>query len=226
MALLISEILDDLSLETQKDLDFQNGTGDELALMTAWLNHTQQDLLHTGIFKHLLRAFTTVGNAEATPYFTLPVTDVRRVDAVYDYTNRVFLAPLETAYSPTPLSSPEDKPRAPKPPLDLAAFRASGLSPQFYWVSTEILTGTPYTKIYLLPPPETDHIGTLWVYYTKVAPTIASSTDNNNLIIGQDGRDALFAGVASRAFSYLDQPDKAAAWRAVYEGAKMGERIS
>lgn len=226
MSLLISEIMDDLTLETQKDLDFENGTGDELALMVSWLNHTQQDLLHTGIFKHLLRAWTSVQTAANTESFTLSVNDVRRVDAVYDRTNGQFLTPLETVFAPVSLASPEDKPRAAKPPFDTAAFRASGLSPQFYWISTAISSGTAYTKIYLLPTPESDHTGVLWVYYTKVAPTIATATDNGNLIIGQDGRDALFAGIASRAFAYLDHPDKATYWRKIYESAKMGEQIS
>lgn len=222
MALTIAEIMDDLSLETQKDLDFQLGTGDELALMVSWLNHTQQDLLHTGIYKPLLRRWTSVQSAANTAYFALSPTDVRRVDAVFDRTNSRFLVPLETVYSPTPISSPEDKPRAAKPPLDVSAFRASGLSPDYYWVSTEGTT----TSIYLLPPPETDHIAVLWVYYTRTAPTIANATDNANLIIGQDGRAALKAGMAAYAFAYLDQPEKATAWRAIYEAAKVGETVS
>ena len=225
MALTIAEILGDVSLETQNYLDFASGPAAVRPLMVDWLDSTQKDLLHTGIWKHLLRYITTVTLVSTTRTYQLTPTDIRRIEAVYDETSRNFLSPIESVLAPSGLASPEDKPRSPRPHTDTAVFRSDTLQSSYYWPLTTHSGGVATTYIHVFPLPNTANVGTLTVYYAKKAPTISSDSDNANLILDQDARDALRAGILWRAFSYLDQPAKATNWKAVYELAKHGEAI-
>lgn len=220
MALTVQAVIDDVSDELDSLIDGSSGSGAAFNLLVRWVDQTHKDLLHTGLFKHMLRTSTTVTSVAGTRSYTITPTNIRRVEAVYDNASEQFLSPLENVFPG--LASVDDLPRATRQ-VGLE-HRASTPYPQYYWLQTIVTTGTNAHTLHLLPPPYgAENAGTVTVYYAKAASTVSAGA--TALDIGEDGRDAIVAGVLARAFSFLYIEEKAQFWARRYEELKYGERL-
>ena len=78
--------------------------------------------------------------------------------------------------------------------------------------------------LHLFPAPKAaENAGTVTIYYTKHVATISGASDE--LVTGEDMRDAIVSGCLIRAFDYLGEDTLSQKWRAVYEAAKRGETV-
>jgi hypothetical protein len=203
-------------------IDGTSGSGADFNLLVRWIDQTHKDLLHTGIYRHVLRQKTAITSVAATRSYVLTPTDVRRVEVVYNQKLEMLLSPITEAFGPSSLADPADIDGGARPDRLVATHRVSTHYPQFYWLDTTVTGGTPAHTLYLFPPPATAQFaGTVDVYYIQQAATVSAAGDT--LAAGEDSRDAMIAGVLSRAYRYLGWIEMATYWGGVYEAMKVGE---
>ena len=224
MALTVQNVIDDASFESRKVLDGTSGSGDAFDLMVRWVDQTHKDLMHTGIYRHALRATTPITSTAGTKSYAITPTDVRRVEAVFDSAQSNFLSPLGEVMAPSSLADPMDKGGSARPDKFIATFRASTAFPQYYWLSTVVTAGTPAHTLHIFPAPlAAENAGTITIYYIKQAATVSAGA--TTLAAGEDSRDAMVAGVLARMYRYLHNTSQADYWKNVYEEMKFGETI-
>jgi len=225
MALTVQNVVDDVSFETRKQLDGTSGAGDDFALIVRWIDQTHKDLLHTSIYRHALRATTTVTSTSGTLSYALTPTDIRRIEAVFDERSLSMLSPLDLMFTNSSTADPPNLPKAARPPKELSSYKISSPNPSFFWLTTVVTSGTNAHTLHIFPAPQaSDHAGTVRIYYIKHVATL--STAAAELQTGEDMRDAIVAGVTMRAFRYLNHPVEADRWTADYARMLLGERVS
>ena len=223
MALTVQNVVDDVSIELRKVLDGTGGSGDDFNLILRWVDQTHKDLLHTGIYRHVLRKQTTVTSTAGTRSYAITPTDVRRIEAVYSRPQELFLSSIADAL-PTVMADVPDQGHTGRPDKFLATFRASTPYPQYYWLQTTVTSGTPAHTLFIAPAPlAAEHAGTVDIYYIKQAATVAAAA--TALDAGEDSRDAMVAGVLARAYRYFHDFEASAYWKAIYEEMKLGETV-
>ena len=224
MALTIQNVADDVTFELRKTLDGLDGSGADFLLMQRWIDQTHKDLVHTGMYRHALRASTNVTTVAATRSYALTPTNVRRIEAVFNAVTETFLSPIGEVLSPSSLSDPMDRGGAARPDKHTATHRVSTPYPQYFWMSTVITAGVAAHTLHVFPPPfAAEHAGTATAFYVKQATTVTGAA--TALDAGEDSRDAMVAGVLARAYRYKHHPEMAAYWHDLYEKYKYGETI-
>ena len=222
MALTVANVVDDVSFELRKVMDGTGGSGADFNLLVRWIDQVHKETLHTGIYRHVLRQQTTITSAAGTRSYVLTPTDVRRVEVVYNRQQEMILSPITEVFGDSSLADPMDLNGSPRPDRVVASHRVSTQYPQYYWLDTTVTSGTPAHTLYLFPPPfSAKFAGTVDVFYVQQAATV--STGGTALAAGEDSRDAMVAGVLSRAYRYLGWMEMAAYWGGVYEQMKTGE---
>jgi hypothetical protein len=221
MALTVQNVMDDVSFERRKDLDATGGSGDAFDLMLRWVDQTHKDLLHTGIFRHALREQTTVTTTAGTRSYALTPTNVRRIEAVYNRKAEEMLLPISELANPASLADPPDLEGGPRASLKHATSKAR---PQYFWLETDVAAGVNTHTLFIMPPPlDSTHAGVMDVFFIEQAVTVSAGA--TTLACGEDGRDAIVAGVLARAYRYERNMELAAYWESRYEAMKMGETV-
>jgi hypothetical protein len=183
------------------------------AIILPWVDRIQKDVLHTSLFNALLRKTTQITVVQDTPVYTLSDSSVRRIVSVYDRTFDRFLLPYETVSFPTPKADAEGAQPQSMPEPMLSA------STMLQWPAYFLREGT--NTIHLFPAPQKAAFGgTYEVYYETYAPSVAASTDT--LLVPDDGKDLVVAGVNMLASQYLKNPEDTQYWTNQYELMKTG----
>lgn len=218
MALSVQNIVDAVSTDVRQVI---SNSGADATLMIGWVDRIHKDCLHSSFYNNLVQGSTTVSTVAGTGTYTLsPGSPIRRILQVFDRTFSRVLLPFEDVAAPQPLQTHIAPPGA-VPPEQGTKFATSGKTmgpwPEYYK-----FIGT--TTLVLYPAPaNTQWAGTIEVQYEFQATTLANLTDV--LVIPEDGKDMVVAGVNYYALSYLKIMEEAALWLQIYEKAKRGELI-
>jgi hypothetical protein len=208
------DIVDAVSTDMRQVL---SSSSPDSAIIVAWVDRIQKDVLHTSLFNSLLRTTTTFSAVQDTSSYTLPPSGaalpIRRITAVYDRTFDRVLLPFDVLASPTPKSD-----QTPPEPLQIPESMLSA-STMLQWPSYYLREGQ--NTIHLFPAPQkAAFAGTYEVYYETFAPDVVATTDT--LLIPGDGKDLVVAGVNMLASQYLKNPEETQIWTQAYQAMKSG----
>lgn len=221
MAYTVGNCIADISDEVRTVIDGTSGSGADFDLLVRYIDQTHKDLLHSGPFRHALRRSENISTTAGTFNYTLTATNVRQIEAVYDRRSNQFLSPLVEVFDPSVLIEQRMPDGAPRPPLNLATHRVSKPFPQYYWLSTVVASGNNTHTLNVFPAPaESENTGTVTVYYSIQVPSVSGNSEA--LIVGEDGRDGMVAGVLYRVYSYLHNYDQMNRWFDIYRAIKSG----
>lgn len=165
-----------------------------------------------------MTSFSTVVNQSS---YILTPTNIRRISGVYDSSRQRILFPIERATSPvSQVEKQEPNPgQQGAPPQTFGIPAQSPISLQagqpayFRHIAGQTLTLYPTPQVVL----------NLSVSYEKQVATLVNGTDI--LVIPEDGRDMVVAGVNYLANMYLKRMDEAQIWAQVYSKLKLGDSL-
>ncbi len=227
MALTAQLVANDAAREVRKY--FYDTTTNAVAtaaetLFIGWVNLVHQDVLHTSIWKSQLITSETFTSAPNGSPYILTANNIRHILNIHDVINRRNLIPYNDLNAPAATSLPPERSGQARPKFDQTQ-ETSGLYPTCYIFEACVLAtdGSVTQGLHLLPDPlDADHSGTIRYWYSKEIEAIDALTDV--LLVPEDGRDIMVAGVAAKAWAYVRGPESAAAKAALdtYEGMKKG----
>jgi hypothetical protein len=187
----------------------------DVSLMIPWVDRIHKDALHTSLYNVLIRKSANINVTQGVAVYTLSDSNVRRITSVYDRTFDRVLLPYEN------LAFPEAKgDAASEGTQDSASAPMLTATTMLQWPEYFMRLGS--NQINLFPAPQkTAFGGTYEVYYETYAPTLAAPSDT--LLIPDDGKDMIVAGVNGLASQYLKNFDEASSWLQQYQAMKHGE---
>jgi hypothetical protein len=219
MSLQVQDIVNAVSVDVRQVI---GATGTDASIMIGWVDRVHKDALHSSLYSFLNQASTTVASVAGTYSYTLTPVDIRRVLAVFDRTFSRALLPLESESAPVPLATHVSPPGGMPPDGPLGSKLSLSSKTIGPWPEYYRFFGTQTLSIFPAPTTAT-WAGTLEVQYEKQVASLANLTDV--LVVPEDGKDLLVAGVNSLAFTYLKQIEDATIWGQQYERMKKGEVI-
>lgn len=195
-----------------------SNTAPDTDILIPWVDRIHKDVLHTSLFNALLRSSTTMTVVANTSLY--PLVDnssnplpIRRIVSVYDRTFDRVLLPYDVIAAP--VSKADETPSQPSQ-LPEAMVSASTM---LQWPAYYLREGQ--STLHLFPAPQkTSFGGTYEVYYEAFAPNLVNLTDL--LLVPDDGKDIVVAGVNMLAAQYLKNPEEAQIWTQQYEAMKSG----
>lgn len=204
--MLVSDVIASVFNDVRQVL---NNTTDS-SIYIPWVDRIQKDVLHTSMFNYLLQNVETFSVTANTSSYTLG-TPVRRVLLVYDRSFDRVLQDLDD------IPAPKQDATTPSGPTVAGSMLSAETMTQ--WPLYYRRTGA--TGITLFPAPQkTAFAGTYEVHYETYSPDLVATSDT--LLVPNDGKDLVVAGVNSYAMSYLKLYDEAAKWQATYDAMKNG----
>jgi hypothetical protein len=209
----VQDIVDSVSIDMRQVL---SNIAPDANIIIPWVDRIHKDALHTSLFNYLLRDVTTVSVVQGTSHYTIAPSggaSVRRILSVYDRTfDRVILPyddigfPVSKGDASTPQGS--DVPKA------LLTAATMDQWPEYY-----LREGA--TNLTLFPAPQkAAFAGTYEVHYEKQAANLTALSDT--LLVPDDGKDLIVAGVNMYAALYLKNTGDATGWQQQYEMMKKG----
>lgn len=207
----VQDIIDSVSLDMRQVLSNESP---DSAILIPWVDRIQKDVLHTSLFNSLIRASQTISVVENTSQYTLGTATVRRITSVYDRTFDRILLPYENLAYPTVKGDETAGTPDPMPPPMLTA------GTMLQWPTYFLREGA--NTLHLFPAAQkASFAGTYEVYYETFAPNVTATTDT--LLVPDDGKDLVVAGVNMLASQYLKNTDDLTGWATHYEAMKHGE---
>lgn len=225
MALTVQTVANDAARETRK---YFYDTATDAVLSTAeslfigWVNEIHQDALHTSIWRtQLITSETFTSAPDGSPYI-LTANNIRHMLMVHDLKNRRTVIPYNDLDFPAATNLPPERTGPPRPKFDQTQQTSSPF-PQYYIFESCILAadGSITQGLHLLPDPvDTAHSGTIRYWYSKMVDDVTAMGDT--LLVPNDGRDILVAGVCMKISEYLKRATDFDHYRSIYEGMKKG----
>ena len=212
MSLTVAGIQSDVSIDVRQVL---SPTDSKLIL---WVDRVHKDLLHSSVYSYLNIATTSFTTVVGQQQYALTPTNIRRILGMYDQTRNRILFPIERATSPTSQVEKQEP----------GAGQASGPDTKYGQGFTRALSlqsGQPeYFRhigaqtVSLFPIP--NQAVSVGVSYEQQVVTLVNPTDT--LVIPEDGRDMVVAGVDWLANAFLKRTEEAQAWFQTYQQLKTG----
>lgn len=218
MSLTVASIANDVSVDIRQVL---SASTSDLNILTGWVDRTHKDCLHSSIYSYLNLAVTSFPTVVNQSSYTLAPSNIRRISGVFDSTRQRILFPIERATSPVSQVEKQE----PSPGQQGAAPQTFGMPAQS---PISLQVGQPAyfrhiggQSLTLYPTPQV--VLQLSVSYEQQVVTLVGPTDI--LVIPEDGRDMVVAGVNYLANMYLKRMDEAQIWAQVYSSLKKGESL-
>jgi hypothetical protein len=200
MALTVQNIVDASSTDARSVLG--NSGGDATILM-GWVDRVHKDCLHNSLYSHLSQGIESVALTSGSGTVTL-ASNMRRILKAYNKTANRMLAPLVHQEAGDVLDAAKRQ--------NHRLSYAVG-SPEFYFKASQTFS--------VLPVPTSNCV--VDVYYEQQAATVSAL--GTSLVIPEDGKDMLVAGVNYLASQYLKKEQEAQMWFSLYEKLKKGEVV-
>lgn len=186
-----------------------------------WIDRVHKDCLHSSVYSYLNRNSTVFATAIGQQQYTLTPTNIRRVLNMYDQTRNRVLFPIERITSP--VSQVETQEPSPgqqgSPGTKYGPGFTSALSLQSGQPEAFRHIGAQTVSLFPIP----NQILNIGVSYEQQVVTIINPTDV--LLIPEDGRDMVVAGVNWLANAFLKRNDEAQAWLQIYQALKLGQSL-
>lgn len=218
MSLTVNSIANDVSVDIRQVITTAGG---DLQKLTGWIDRIHKDCVHSSVYSYLnlvVTSFPTVVNQSS---YILAPTNIRRISGVFDSSRQRILFPIERATSPvSQVEKQEPNPgQQGAPPQTFGMPAQSPISLQagqpayFRHIGGQTLTLYPTPQVVLQ----------LNVSYEQQVVTLVNPTDI--LLIPEDGRDMVVAGVNYLANMYLKRMDEAQIWAQIYSKLKLGDSL-
>lgn len=166
-------------------------------------------------------ATTSLATTPQQTSYTLTPTNIRRILGVFDSTRQRILFPIERATSPVSQVEKQE-PGAGQQGAPAQQFGQPGIVPMSLQSSQPgYFRHIGTTQLNLYPTPQ-QTLG-INVSYEQQVVTLVNPTDV--LVIPEDGRDMVVAGVNYLANMYLKRMDEAQIWASIYSALKKGESL-
>lgn len=215
MALTVAGIASDSSIDVRQVL---------LATDTkfiGWVDRIHKDCLHSSLYSYLNNGTTSFPTVVGQQQYTLTPTNIRRVKTMYDQTRNRVLFPIERATSPIAQVEGQE----PSPGQASSADTKYG---QGFTKALSLQSGQPeYFRhigaqtVSLFPIP--NQVLTIGVSFEQQVSTLVNPTDA--LIIPEDARDMVVAGVNWLCNAFLKRSEEAQAWLQIYQALKLGQSL-
>ena len=218
MALTVASISNDVSIDVRLVL---TATDSKIA---GWVDRIHKDCLHSSVYSYLNIATTSFTTVAGQNSYILTPTNIRRILGVYDASTQRILFPIERATSPVSQVEKQEPGAGQQgsPAREYANPAVSPMSLQNSLPSYFRHIGPQQLNIYPAPasnaPPRQ-----LNVSYEQQVVTIVNPGDV--LLIPEDGRDMVVAGVNYLANTFLKRMDEAQVWAQIYSALKKGESL-
>jgi hypothetical protein len=217
--MIVQDIVNAVSIDTRQSLA---PSGNDANVIMSWVDRVHKDVLHSSLYVNQNLATTSVTTAVATNSYTLsPATTIRRIVGIYDTTFNLSLTPSDADLdqpSPTQARVNEEQGRSMSTqsfPSPYQAYKFGGTPEYFRFIA-------PNTLVIRPAPPDFPWLSTLSVTYEQLVSTLASLTAP--LIIPDDGKDVVVAGVNWMAMAYIGRQSEAMSWFQLYQQLKAGNR--
>jgi hypothetical protein len=228
MALTVSSIASDSSIDIRQVLVATD------TKFIGWIDRIHKDCMHSSVYSPFIVArqslITIAGQSNYTLAPTAGVTGagpgIRRILGVFDSTRNRILFPIERATSPiSQVDKQEPSPgQQGSPQIEFGQPLASPISlqagqPGYFRYFPNAALNPP--AISLIPTPAAPL--TISVTYELQVVTLVNPTDT--LLVPEDGRDMVVAGVNYLANIFLKRMDEAQIWAQIYSALKKGESL-
>lgn len=217
--MIAQDIITAVSVDTRQVL---NSTGQDATTILGWIDRVHKDVLHTSVYTNQNLATTSITTAASvTNYSLTPSTPIRRLVSAYDATFNMVLTPADVDLdSPSPVTTrvaeEQGRPTATiNMPLPDTVFKF-GNTPEYYRFIA------PTTFLIRPAPPTIAFVSTINIVYEQLVQTINNTTAS--LIVPDDGKDVMVAGVNWMAMAYIGRPQEAMSWFQLYQQLKQGNR--
>lgn len=218
MALTVSSIQSDVSIDVRQVLTSTDSK------LIGWIDRIHKDCLHSSVYSYLNTAVTSFNTSPGTGSYTLAPTNIRRILGVFDFTRQRILFPIERATSP--ISQVEKQETNPgqqgSPQQQFGQPLITPISLQAGQPGYFRHIGAQQLNLYPTPPANGVPLQ-INVSFEQQVPTLINPTDV--LVIPEDGRDIVVAGVNYLANMFLKRIDEAQIWAQVYSALKKGESL-
>ena len=151
-----------------------------------------------------------------------PSTSIRRIVSVYDSTFNMSLKPADADLdqpSPTAANADENQGRAVSAAVvgsPHQAYKFGGTPEYFRFIA-------PATLLVRPAPASAGYLSTLSIVYEQLISTVNNL--ETELIVPEDGKDIMVAGVNWLAMSYIGRPQEAMSSFQLYQQLKAGNRV-
>jgi|SRR5579862_6441538 len=218
MSLTVSSISADSSIDVRQVL---LPTDTKWAL---WIDRIHKDCMHSSVYSYLNIATTGFPTVPGQNAYILAPTNIRRVLGVYDSSTQRILFPIERATSPVNQAEKQETNPGQQgsPAREYANPAVSPMSLQNALPSYFRHIGPQQLNIYPAPAANSP-VRQLNVSYEQQVVTLVNPTDL--LLIPEDGRDMVVAGVNYLANIFLKRMDEAQIWAQIYSALKKGESL-
>lgn len=218
MSLTVSSISNDVSIDIRQVLV---STDTKIA---GWIDRVHKDCMHSSVYSYLNIGTTSFSALAGVGSYILTPVNIRRILGVYDATTQRILFPIERATSPvSQVEKQEPNPgQQGSSPREYANPAVSPMSLQNALPSYFRHIGAQQLNIYPAPSPNAP-ARQMNVSYEQQVVTLVNPTDV--LLVPEDGRDIVVAGVNYLANIFLKRMDEAQVWAQIYSALKKGESL-
>jgi len=219
MALTVQSIATDSNFDVRQAIG--TGAGTPITVMAGFIDRIHKDALHSSVYSYLNIATTSFNTTPGTNSYTLTPTNIRRVLGVFDFTKNRILFPIERATSPVSQVEKQE-PGAGQQGSPAQQFGVPAMEP------LSLQTGQPgyfrhigAQQLNLYPTPL--QVLQINVSYEQQVVTLVNPTDV--LIVPEDARDMIVAGVNYLVNLLVKRMDEAQVWAQIYERLKKGDSL-
>jgi hypothetical protein len=216
MALTVASIAADVSVDIRQVLIPTD------TKIIGWIDRIHKDCLHSSVYSYLNIAQTSFSTFVGTQQYGLTPSNIRRILGVYDSSRDRILFPIERASSPVsqvekqePGPGQQGAPQTKQGDMPLSALSLQSAQPEYFrHVGPQIMA--------LYPTPQ--QVINILVSYEQQVVTLVNPTDV--LVVPEDARDIVVAGVDFLANAFLKRNEEAQAWQGIYKELKTGVTLS
>ena len=219
MALTVQSVAADSNFDVRQAVG--TGAGTPITVYTGFVDRIHKDCLHSSVYSYLNINTTNLTTVVGTGSYTLTPTNIRRILGVFDSTTQRILFPIERATSPVSQIEKQE-PGAGQQGSPQVTFGQPGIVPM------SLQSGHPgYFRhigaqtLNLYPTPQ--QVRVMNVSYEMQVVTLVNAADT--LVIPEDGRDMVVAGVNYLANLLVKRMDEAQTWAQIYAALKKGESL-
>lgn len=185
-----------------------------------WVNRVQKDVLHTSLYNYLIQETLTINVVSGTSAYTMALggQSLRRILLVYDRTFDRVLLPIDNIDFPAAKADAVANQQGSQNPMPMLTATTMQQWPEYYRREGS-------NSLVLFPAPQkTVFNGTYEVHVEFNTPDLANTTDT--LLVPNDGKDLVVAGVNVFACQYLHLDTETQYWSSIYEQMKKGAFLS
>lgn len=215
----VQDIVTSVSIDTRQVL---LANGDDATTIINWVDRVHKDVLHSSLYINQNLATTSIGTSIGSTSYTLtPATPIRRIVGIYDSTFNMSLSPADVDLDiPSPVAVTVNEqagrpPAAVNNPFPYQAYHFGGTPEYFRFIA-------PTTLLIRPAPASAAFVSNLNIVYEQLVNNLVNLTDT--LIVPDDGKDVMAAGVNWLAMAYIGRPQEAASWFQLYQQLKGGSR--